>query len=290
MMLKQQKAKTYSKDKIKDLTGLFMLSKKYDGHQVFIEKRGLGVRFFTSNHKEFYIEHIAKELSVLRDDFIIIGEYLFDCKGKLGDRASSTKVTTFRTNFNKSLKNDIVDEKKSIIKIFDFLPIVSGVVHTDFSFDTRRLCLSNSSIDTIENLHIVECIPLYLPRALERVQTWVSQGWEGGMLIRGYEAYYPGKRVHHAIKLKGRQTADLECIGVLPGEGKYNNLIGSLVLRDTMGLEVSVGSGLSDAQRHQEPKDFLNKVIEIQYERVDKTYIQPVFIAIRGDKSLRELD
>ena len=80
-MFKQQKAKTYGKDKIKDYSGLWRLSKKYDGHQIFIEKIGTEVKFFTSNHKQFDIAIIRRHLETLQGDFTLIGEYLYDCDG-----------------------------------------------------------------------------------------------------------------------------------------------------------------------------------------------------------------
>ena len=103
-------------------------------------------------------------------------------------------------------------------------------------------------------------------------------------------AYNVGKRVHHAVKLKGRHTADLLCIGITPGTGKYKGMIGSLTLMDKEGRRVSVGSGLCDVARAGNKADFINKVIEIQYERIDDTYIQPVYIGIRADKNEMEID
>lgn len=289
-MFRQQKAKTYGKDKIKDSSGLWRLSKKFDGHQVFIEKRGTVVKFFTSNHKQFNIEPIRKHLSTLEDDFVLIGEYLYDCDGKLGSRAFSTKVTTFRTNFTKNLPNCSTVESKSRIEIFDCIPVFNGDYAFDTSFDQRIIFMQEKVCLDIAQLNHTPGVETTLEDANDDVESWVKDGWEGGMLIRPDSEYNHGKRVHHAVKLKGRHTADLLCIGVSPGTGKYQGMIGSLRLKDKSGLEVSVGSGLNESDRGGTKDNFIGKVIEIEYERIDDTYIQPVYVGIRTDKTVEEID
>ena len=98
--------------------------------------------------------------------------------------------------------------------------------------------------------------------------------------------YIPGKRQNTAIKDKGtRLTADLKCIDIIGGEGKYQGLIGSLVLINSSGVTVNVGSGMSDFDR-QKPYDYyIGKIVEIKYEQVIDTYIQPIFICVREDKT-----
>jgi ATP-dependent DNA ligase len=286
-MFKQQKAKTYGKDKIKDLTGQWYLSKKYDGHQVFIEKIGTAVNFYTSNHKQFNIEAIREPLSHLEEDFVLIGEYLYDCDGKLGSRATSTKVTTFRTNFGKGLENSKELEEKSKIMIFDCIPIRTEEQFNS-SFRARIGYLQDLKLP--KHLEVVSYQVVDIDTALGLVENWVTGGWEGGMLMQPNSPYLYGKRVHHAVKLKGRHTADLICVRTTNGTGKYTGLIGSLVLMDKAGRTVSVGSGLCDITRGEPPEDFIGKVIEIQYERIDETYIQPVYIGTRADKTKEEID
>lgn len=287
-MLKPQKAKTLHKDKIKDLTGLFKYSIKYDGHQIFIVKRGASVKFYTSNWKQFNIEPLRVHLSTLEADFILIGEYLYGCEGKLGDRAFSSMLTTFRTNYNKGLHNDIIDELQTKVKVFDCIPIVMGIDCYEYTFDNRRLFLEKLKLP--KGLEVVAVQEGTLDIIELNALTVVKEGWEGLMAIRGDSQYLIGKRVHHAFKVKPRLTADLLCIGVNPGLGKYVGLIGSLRCRDSKGLEVDVGSGLSDDYRNKSKDTFIGKVIEVEYERIDDTYIQPVFKYIRLDKTKLEID
>ena len=126
--------------------------------------------------------------------------------------------------------------------------------------------------------------------SLEYFEGWAKElcalGWEGVFAVHASHVYQPGRRVNTAVKIKARPTADLRCIQVLEGEGKYAGMIGSLRLRDSEGREVDVGSGLSDADR--DPANtvkFLAAIIEIKYEQILDTYIQPTFERIREDKN-----
>jgi DNA ligase-1 len=174
--------------------------------------------------------------------------------------------------------------------VFDCIKIgAGGGLRTNSHFHYRFQTLQSLKLPkelTIITSHSV----ISLEDALAIVDDWVSQGWEGGMLIRPDSTYHPGKRVHHAVKLKGRHTADLLCIGTTDGEGKYQGMIGSLTLRDKAGRVVNVGSGLCDADRNSTKDEYIGKVIEIQYERIDDTYIQPVYIGTRADKTKEEID
>ena len=293
-MFTQQKAKNYGKDKIKDLSGLWYLSKKYDGHQIFIEKVGTEVKFFTSNHKQFNIESIREPLSHLEQDFVFIGEYLYDCAGKLGDRANSSKITTFRVNYSKNISNAPELEDKSKVMIFDCIPL--SRVDKEYSKGAQFNLIFNGRIEFLQSLQLPKALEVVtyqlcgLEEALGLVERWVSGGWEGGMLMKPDSHYHFGKRVHHAVKLKGRNTADLLCMRVNPGTGKYKGLIGSLYLQDKQGRVVSVGSGLCDVARRAPESDYIGKVIEIEYERIDDTYIQPVYKGVRADKTVKDID
>ena len=45
-------------------------------------------------------------------------------------------------------------------------------------------------------------------------------------------------------------------------------MIGSLVLKDSKGRIVKVGSGLDDNDRSKKQPDFIGKVIEVEYEQI----------------------
>ena len=263
-------------------TTKYLMSIKYDGNQIFIVKQGKSIRFYTSDWKEFCISLVAKELLHITQDFIIVGEFMHNCKGKLGDRRKSAILTTYRTNFSKKLPNG-VSEDRTNIKVFDLLllegdTLLNGIPAESRLITARNLLKGFNYLDVVEQELVTGKV------AKEKTKLLVGQGWEGTMLIEPGSLYMPGSRVNYAIKLKGRKTADLMCIDIELGEGKYNSLIGSLVLEDADGRRVSVGSGLDDKDRLKSFDCFIGKVIEIGYEQIMDTYIQPTFICIREDK------
>ena len=119
-----------------------------------------------------------------------------------------------------------------------------------------------------------------------------EEGYEGLMCIQEDYKWKDSKsRTVDIVKYKKRPTADLICIGVKNGKGKYDNEVGSLLLEDSHGRSVNVGSGLSDTQRSTPASLFIGTVWEIEYERTTATsYIQPTIVRIRDDKTAEELD
>ncbi len=97
-------------------------------------------------------------------------------------------------------------------------------------------------------------------------------------------------------KYKRRPTVDLLVIGVNEGTGKYEGMIGSLTLTDSKGRQVDVGSGMSDEDRAGLHTYYIGKVVEVFYEQIMDTYIQPTFgdeyegVLIREDKTKEDID
>lgn len=265
------------------LTDNYYISKKYDGNYVQIHKIGDTVRFFTSGNKEFYIPEVAHELLTLSpdDSFILEAEYIGTSKGKLGDRTKACKLTTYRTNFEKGLKTTF--DSRERFKVFDV------IIPRNMSFQERLRRLQSLKLGNY--LEVVEYSGKYsLVMCKQIARDYANDGYEGAYIKHSGHIYLPGKRINDAIKLKYRKTADLLCIDIIKGEGKYLGMIGSLVLQDSKGRIVAVGSGLNDNDRAKDFSTFLGQVIEVEYEQIIDTYIQPTYIRIRKDKTIKEID
>jgi len=289
MMFKPQKGKAFDNLPQKSLdtfeTDSFIVSTKYDGNQIFITKQNGRVKMFTSDWKEFYIKVVAEEVHKIQGDFVIIGEFMHNCSGKLGDRVNSAKLTTYRTNFSKLLPNNNYEEQMTNIRVFDFLYYNGNTLEAQIPYIARI----SSAWNTTNSLHYLNPVPYTIMNGKEAsifAKSLVKDGWEGVMCANPKSTYCIGKRVNHSIKLKYRKTADLRCIAVEEGEGKYEGLIGALVLQDSKGRICNVGSGLSDFDRKCDSTLFLNSVIEIEYEQIIDTYIQPAFVCIREEKEI----
>lgn len=279
-MVKQCKGKDLSKVPASKLLETGWLSSiKYDGNYVQIHKQGNDVRFFTSGNKEFYHELAADELvkNNIGKDFILEAEYIADTFGKLGDRTAAAKLTTYRTNFEKGIANIGLKSHADTFKVFDV--IVEGKEFLD-----RLDWITNN----FSGGNLVHSVQFTFTNTLEDLQKQArniaQQGYEGIFAKHKTHKYEPGKRVNTAIKLKHRPTADLKCINIIPGEGKYLGKIGALTLMDTRGRIVCVGSGLSDFERGLHESNYVGEIIEIEYEQILDTYIQPTYVQIRKDK------
>lgn len=115
-----------------------------------------------------------------------------------------------------------------------------------------------------------------------------------GLILKKWSHYYSFKRSKDWIKLKAENTATLECLNYIPGEGKYTNSIGALQCEgiiDGQSIIVDVGTGLSDADRAKDPMEYVGKNIDIKYNEIIpnkrnpnyKSLFLPVFICVRGD-------
>lgn len=85
-----------------------------------------------------------------------------------------------------------------------------------------------------------------------RLQAVVAGGGEG-LMLRRRDAPYSAGRGRDLLKLKPYDDAEAQVIGYQPGNGKYQGLVGSLLVQRADGLRFSIGSGLSDAQRRDPP-------------------------------------
>lgn len=122
----------------------------------------------------------------------------------------------------------------------------------------------------------------------------VHQGAEGLMANLSAGTYEYGKRSKNILKFKKFHDADLLCIGMEEGEGKYKGMLGKILV-EYYGYEVGVGSGFTDEQRkyYWENKDeIVRHIVQIKYfcESSDKeghlSLRFPVFTGrIRDDKN-----
>ena len=251
----------------------YYASTKYDGNYCQIHKIGNDVTIYSSGNKPIKLNDLEEWLVENNStDFILEAEFIGTSLGKLGDRTKCGMMTTWRTNTAKGLPCNIVDNK---FVIFDI--IAKG------NFDERLKLLSTITLPY--NLRVAEFQLVDISSANILASQACNNGWEGIFLKHCTHTQREGKRVNDAIKIKRRPTADLLCIGITEGEGKYKGMIGSLNLIDSKGRQVQVGSGLDDAARSALANKYINKIIEIEYEQIIDTYIQPTYICVRLDKT-----
>ncbi len=249
---------------------------KYDGNYTVTEVRDGHVKHFTSGGLTY--RHTDAGADVFREvtNGYYIGERIAR-SGKLGQRRYC------------ALTGSKSDQKSSnhTYQIFDYLTIDEYERGSSTTpYEHRYLELMGNLPHSIVNFRIIEN-SVQLDNYLKEV---VKDGYEGLMLIQpSYKWKDTKSRTVDLCKLKSRPTADLLCVDTTEGLGKYAGMIGSLVLKDSLGRIVQVGSGLNDYNRKEDPSEFIGKVIEIEYEQIIGTYIQPTFLCVR-DKDKEDID
>jgi DNA ligase-1 len=81
----------------------------------------------------------------------------------------------------------------------------------------------------------------------------VRAGGEGLMLHR-LDAQWQTGRSEVLLKLKPQQDAEAEVVAHEPGQGKYQGMLGALMVITPDGQRFRLGTGLSDEQRRNPPK------------------------------------
>ncbi len=255
-----------------------MAQTKYDGNYTVTEVRDGRIRHYTSGGLVY--THTTFEPLFIG---VMDGYYLAERIAKEGQLGQRRYCALTGPKSNQKSTNHTY-------KVFDYITpddYAAGVSSRDYSDRYIQLC--NSGIDKES---IVEFDLILTKESLyEKLKEVVNNGYEGLMLYQPDFIWKDTKsRTIDLCKLKSRPTVDLLCVGTKGGEGKYEEVIGSLTLQDKKGNQVSVGSGLSDTDRNVSHTFYHGKVIEIEYEQMINTYIQPTFIRVRTDKSREDID
>lgn len=74
-----------------------------------------------------------------------------------------------------------------------------------------------------------------------------------GVMLRHRHSRYSASRNQDLLKLKRFQDAEARVLAHLPGQGKYQNMLGALLVKTADGRRFRLGTGFSDQQRQQPP-------------------------------------
>ena len=261
-------------------------SVKCDGNYTVVLKERNGITYITSGGHIY----TNNKPTIFDDTDVAIGAYLAErigTDGKLGDRVNCSLRGTRG-------KQIAYDHKYMVHHYMTLEDYHYGKDSNDYEGVLDSLVL-DTGVDPDDmilsrRLYDQEEVEAYLKEV-------VAQGFEG-IMLKSPSWYWTDtkSRTVDNVKYKKRPTADLLCIAVNEGTKKYEGMIGSLTLQDSKGRLVDVGSGMSDEERHYNADYFLGEVIEVFYEQIIDTYIQPTFgdeyegVLIRHDKSSEDID
>ena len=251
-------------------------STKYDGNYVVVRRQDGRTTYLTSGGLD-YIH--ADDCTTF--DNVVDGIYLAERIGGLGKLGDRTKC---------NLRGPKVAQTSTghSYMVFDFITLEDYAKgKTSIPYIDRLVTLQHSGVNLI---NIVATRTINNKEELDdTLKVVINNGYEGLMLASLDWKWNDSKsRKVNFCKYKKRRTADLLVIDTNEGEGKYEGMVGSLVLTDSRGTICSVGSGLGDGDRLR--SDWVGKVVEIKYEQIIDTYIQPTFIRVRDDKTDKDID
>lgn len=101
-------------------------------------------------------------------------------------------------------------------------------------------------------------------KALRRKLDDIMQaGGEGLVLHRGASLYRAG-RTDDLLKFKPFDDAEARVVGYVPGKGKYDGMMGSLLVEAPDGTRFRIGTGFTDEQRRKPPA--VGSVVTFRYQ------------------------
>ena len=262
---------------------------KYDGNYVVVIKEAQGLVQYITSGGHIY-GHPVTEPTIFDNSEMPVNVYIAERiagKGLLGDRdrCSLRGPRGNQVSYNHTYK---------VHHILTLDEYYNGIADTTYSEMLPTLYKDIGIMSLVRNkmLHSQQEVDAYLREV-------VAQGYEGIMLKAIDWVWKDTKsRTIGCAKYKGRPTVDLLCVGIEDAEegSKYDGMIGKLLLKDSQGRTVRCGSGMSDEDRGRDYHYFIGEVVEMFYERIADTYIQPTFgseyegVLIRHDKSSEDID
>lgn len=270
---------------------LFFLSQKLNGTNCAYYKGKL----ISRQGKPFTgLDHIIKDIERLskHENFMFNGELIRKNYDNLSDN-DNFQIGTGIINSD--------DSDKSCIKfvIYECIPneeFENG--ESKLKYKARREQILNPLTTVISRLNTdnLEVVPiLYEGTDKSVIESLLDKadkdGWEGIMLNK--DTKWKNKRNNGILKIKTFKYADIRCIDVVEGDGKYKGILG-LIKCDYKGHELGVGSGFTDEQRNyywNHPNEIIGKIVQIKFKGETKNKnggisVQfPIFEIVRNDKS-----
>jgi DNA ligase-1 len=118
---------------------------------------------------------------------------------------------------------------------------------------------------------------------MARLEQVVAAGGEGLMLHRRDAPYRPG-RSDNLLKVKPYLEGEARVIDHLPGRGKYQGMLGSLLVELPGGRRFRLGTGFSHAERAAPPP--IGSVVTFKYHGLTKTGLPRFASFLRNAENL----
>jgi ATP-dependent DNA ligase len=243
--------------------------------------------FRSRNGKEInLLGNLEQEFVKLADgqNLVFDGELLVVVEGNIQDRQTGNGI------LNKAVKGTISAKEAESVQatVWDCIPyhhFVEGKGSTQYL--TRFAILESASLP--HKIRLVESsVVASLDEAEAIFERYLAQGQEG-IILKDMSGIWEDKRVKTQVKFKAELDCDLRVVGIQPGTGKYEGMVGALLCESSDGvIQVDVGSGLSDDDRRRD--DYIGKIVAVTYnariknKQGKQSLFLPRLIEVRLDK------
>lgn len=156
---------------------------------------------------------------------------------------------TFEQLVSTVRKDNPIDSEWKQVKYMIFDLPASTATFTDRLTELHQLLENANSayLELIEQFRVNNHDDL-----MQRLDQVIAAKGEGLMLHNGNAIYCAG-RTRDVLKVKRFEDAEATVIAHLPGKGKYQKMLGALLLKTEDGKRFRIGSGFSDAERKNPP-------------------------------------
>jgi len=261
-----------------------------DGKCEFRSRNGKEILLLGNLEQEFI--SLAGDVDCVFDGELLV---MLDGDHQFADRQTGNGI------LNRANKGTISEEQAAMVhaSVWDLIPYVQfadGYCQSPYSkrFSTLEALVSKQKSQGKKIWTVTSTIVETQEQAQEIFQEYLSSGYEG-IILKDGNGVWEDKRAKHQIKFKGELECDLKIVAIEEGTGKYAGMLGSLICESSDGVvKVSVGSGLTDADRKNLGQEILDKIVTIKYNsRIknklgEESLFLPIFVEIRYDKEVAE--
>ena len=270
---------------------LYVAEHKFDGSRYWsldgrLFSRRLSVKDGMPIEKTENVPHIVSELKKAPTGTILDGEIYYP-------NSNSMQVTSIMGALpTKAIERQALNPIRYVV--FD-MPMYHGKDISKKPWHERRTMLEEVYKNYLGDSKHIDLTTVVKENKREFLDKMLSTGQEGIMLKNIKATYDADKRPeHHWYKVKKNLTDDVVVMDYLPGKGKYEGMMGSVIFGkyDKHGgrlVQLGSCSGFTDAQRLEitkHPQKYLGKVIEISAMEGTEAgfYRHPQFKQLRVDK------
>lgn len=262
--------------------------KRIKSSEVFIEPKLDGIRCLAIvENREVKLYTRAGKLITNFDD--TVGSEL----ATLNDGCYDGEImsTDFTELMRQVYRKDDKDISDVYFALFDYVPLKEWKEKSSKLHAWRRYEILKCRVKLAEAKYLTVVERERIKSDYDKIKNihdrYVNRGYEGAM-IKTIDAPYCFGRDYSVMKFKAFFDADVPIIGYKEGTGKHQNKLGSFLV-DYKGVEVNVGSGLTDELREQlwlNPEEHVGRIIEVRYqeETPDGSLRFPTFVCFRNDK------